>query len=55
MPCLALDMRTGPGMSECCGCGNTIDVAAMQAKQHRTLMIVLVINLATLVMMVGAA
>lgn len=42
-------------MSECCGCGSTIDVAAMQAKQRRTLTTVLVINLATFVMMVGAA
>lgn len=42
-------------MSECCGCGKTIDVAAMQAKQRRVLAIVLGINLATFVMMVGAA
>jgi Co/Zn/Cd efflux system component len=42
-------------MSECCGCGKTLDVAAMQAKQRRVLKIVLAINLATFVMMVGAA
>ncbi|GAA5068931.1 cation transporter [Lysobacter panacisoli] len=42
-------------MSECCGCGSTIDVAAMQARQRRVLTTVLVINLATFVMMVGAA
>ncbi len=42
-------------MSECCGCGKTIDVAAMQAKQRRVLTIVLGINLATFVMMLGAA
>ena len=40
-------------MSDCCG--KTIDVAAMQAKQRRVLTIVLGINLATFVMMVGAA
>jgi len=42
-------------MSECCGCGKTIDVRALQARQKRVLMIVLVINLATFVMMVAAA
>lgn len=42
-------------MSECCGCGKVIDVAAMQAAQRRVLTIVLAINLATFVMMVGAA
>ncbi|MBU8974782.1 cation transporter [Lysobacter sp. MMG2] len=42
-------------MSECCGCGSTMDVAAMQAKQRRVLKTVLIINLATFVMMVGAA
>lgn len=42
-------------MSECCGCGKTIDVAAMQARQRRVLTIVLGINLVTFVMMVGAA
>lgn len=42
-------------MSECCGCGKAIDVAAMQAAQRRVLTIVLAINLATFVMMVGAA
>ena len=42
-------------MSECCGCGKTLDVEAMQAQQRRVLKIVLAINLATFVMMVGAA
>ncbi|WP_454830712.1 cation transporter [Pseudoxanthomonas wuyuanensis] len=42
-------------MSECCGCGKALDVAAMQAKQRRVLITVLVVNLATFVMMVGAA
>lgn len=42
-------------MSECCGCGKTMDVAAMQAKQRRVLTIVLVINLATFAMMAFAA
>ncbi|MGO1069454.1 cation transporter [Lysobacter sp. CA199] len=42
-------------MSECCGCGKVVDVAAMQAEQRRVLRIVLAINLATFVMMVFAA
>lgn len=42
-------------MSECRGCGKTVDVAAMQAGQRRVLRIVLAINLATFVLMVGAA
>ena len=42
-------------MSDCCGCGKTLDVGAMQARQRRVLGIVLAINLATFVMMVGAA
>lgn len=42
-------------MSECCGCGKTIDVRALQARQRRVLQIVLVINLATFVMMVAAS
>lgn len=42
-------------MSDCCGCGKTLDVAAMQAQQRRVLKTVLFINLATFVMMVGAA
>lgn len=42
-------------MSECCGCGKAIDVAAMQARQRRVLTLVLVINLATFVMMLAAA
>lgn len=42
-------------MSECCGCGKGIDVAAMQAKQRRVLIIVLTINLTTFLMMLGSA
>jgi len=42
-------------MSECCGCGKTVDVAAMHARQRRALIIVLVINAATFLMMVAAA
>ena len=42
-------------MSECCGCGKVVDVAALQAKQRRVLRIVLAINLATFAMMLFAA
>lgn len=42
-------------MGECCGCGKTLDVAAMQARHRRVLWIVLLINLATFLMMVGAS
>jgi Co/Zn/Cd efflux system component len=42
-------------MSDCCGCGKVVDVAAMQASQRHTLKIVLAINLATFIMMMGAA
>jgi Co/Zn/Cd efflux system component len=42
-------------MSECCGCGKVVNVAAMQARQRRVLRIVLAINLATFAMMVFAA
>lgn len=42
-------------MAECCGCGKVVDVSAMQASQRRTLTIVLVINVATFFMMMGAA
>lgn len=41
-------------MTDTC-CGQTIDVAALHARQRRVLTIVLVINAATFVMMVGAA
>ena len=41
-------------MSDSC-CGGTIDVQAMQARQRRVLTIVLAINAATFVMMIGAA
>lgn len=39
----------------CCGCGQTVNVEAMQAKQRRVLTIVLAINAVTFLMMVGAA
>lgn len=42
-------------MGECCGCGKTLDVAAMQARHRRVLWIVLLINLATFLLMVGAS
>ncbi|MDT9579900.1 cation transporter [Stenotrophomonas indicatrix] len=42
-------------MGECCGCGKALDVAAMQARHRRVLWIVLLINLATFLMMVGAS
>jgi Co/Zn/Cd efflux system component len=42
-------------MNECCDCGKTLDMEAMQAKQRRVLIIVLLINLATFVMMVAGA
>lgn len=42
-------------MSECCGCGKQIDVAAMQATQRRVLKVVLAINLATFVLMAWSA
>ncbi len=42
-------------MSECCGCGKTLEVERMQARQRRVLVQVLVINLLTFVMMMAAA
>ena len=39
----------------CCGCGQTIDVQAMQAKQRRVLTVVLAINALTFLMMIGAS
>ena len=41
-------------MSESC-CGKAIDVGALQARQRRVLTVVLVVNLLTFLMMVGAA
>jgi Co/Zn/Cd efflux system component len=41
-------------MSDTC-CATTIDIAALQARQRRVLMVVLAINLATFVMMLAAA
>ncbi|HDS1648639.1 TPA: cation transporter [Stenotrophomonas maltophilia] len=42
-------------MGECCGCGRTMALAAMQARHRRVLRIVLLVNLATFAMMVLAA
>ncbi len=42
-------------MSDCCGCGKTLDVARMQASQRRVLRWVLAINLLTFGMMMAAA
>lgn len=42
-------------MSDCCGCGKDIDVVVMHGRQRRVLRTMLAINLATFVMMVGAA
>ncbi|MCW4455881.1 hypothetical protein OK348_13910 [Flavobacterium sp. MXW15] len=42
-------------MSGCCGCGKTLDVAALQARQRRALWQVLAINAGTFAMMVLAA
>jgi Co/Zn/Cd efflux system component len=42
-------------MSDCCGCGKTVDVAAMHSKQRRVLKLVLAINALTFILMVGAA
>lgn len=41
-------------MSESC-CGKTIDVRALEARQRRVLTIVLIINVTTFLMMIGAA
>lgn len=38
-----------------CGCGNTIETAALERRQRRVLAAVLAINVATFVMMVGAS
>lgn len=42
-------------MSDCCGCGKIVDVAAMESRQRRVLVVVLLINLATFLMMAAAA
>lgn len=42
-------------MSDCCGCGKTLEVERMQARQRRVLYQVLAINLVTFAMMMGAA
>jgi Co/Zn/Cd efflux system component len=39
----------------CCGCGKTIDVLALEARQRRVLAAVLAINLLTFLMMVAGA
>lgn len=42
-------------MADTCGCGGTVDIRALEARQRRVLMIVLAINIATFVMMLTAA
>jgi len=42
-------------MSDCCGCGRTLDVGRMQARQRRALLWVLAINLLSFAMMMAAA
>ncbi|MQP76217.1 cation transporter [Stenotrophomonas sp. MYb238] len=42
-------------MSDCCGCGKTLEVERMQARQRRVLVWVLAINLLTFAMMMAAA
>ena len=42
-------------MSDCCGCGKTLEVERMQAQQRRVLYQILAINLITFVMMMFAA
>ena len=42
-------------MSDCCGCGKTLEVERMQARQRRVLWQVLAINLLTFTMMMLAA
>ena len=39
----------------CCGCGKTIDVRALEARQRRALVAVLAINLLTFLLMVAGA
>lgn len=42
-------------MSDCCGCGKVLDVAAMQERQRSVLRVVLLINLAAFLVMAGTA
>lgn len=42
-------------MSDCCGCGKTVEVARLEAKQKRVLWIVMLLNIATCVMMFYAS
>ncbi|HRO88358.1 MAG TPA: cation transporter [Chiayiivirga sp.] len=42
-------------MAESCGCGEAVDIAALETRQRRVLMIVLAINIATFAMMLAAA
>ncbi len=42
-------------MSDCCNCGTTVELAAMQARQRRVLLIVMLINIASCAMMFTAA
>jgi len=42
-------------MSDCCNCGGTVELAAMQARQRRVLLIVMLINIGSCAMMFAAA
>ena len=42
-------------MSDCCNCGTTVELAAMQSRQRRVLLIVMLINIASCAMMFTAA
>ena len=42
-------------MSDCCNCGSTVELAAMQARQRRVLLIVMLINIGSCAMMFAAA
>ena len=42
-------------MSDCCDCGGTVELAGMQARQRRVLLIVMLINIGSCAMMFAAA
>ena len=42
-------------MSDCCNCGGTVELAAMQARQRRVLLIVMLVNIGSCAMMFAAA
>lgn len=42
-------------MSDCCNCGGTVELAAMQSRQRRVLLIVMLINIGSCAMMFAAA